>query len=335
MSPPSKFPPPGFNPNTTPPKKRGEIHRIEIQMNNPKAWYDRAGSLYQLQRYEEAIASYDKAIAIQPDYPDAWNNRGMALKMLQRYDQAVASFDRAVAIEPNYHRAWNNRGNCLSSMGRYEAAIVSYDRALALHPEGYELWHNKGETLAFLHRYEAAIACYRRALKIQPQSRETRALLDIALAQLTPPPPAPVVMESSVAQNSRLQACEAMVARYPQDAQAWADRGHALFELGAFQEAIASYDRAIALQPADATVWKYRARSLKRLHRYEAAIDSYEKALELQPQPPQRNRTEVLSPPPPPTPGQHRPSPRIRSFLYRVWQRLRRIGQGFHRWFRR
>ncbi|WP_231636852.1 tetratricopeptide repeat protein, partial [Planktothricoides sp. SR001] len=38
-----------------------------------------------LQRYSEAIESYEKALEIQPDYHEAWHNRGIALDNLQRY----------------------------------------------------------------------------------------------------------------------------------------------------------------------------------------------------------------------------------------------------------
>jgi len=42
-----------------------------------------------LSRYDEAIASYDKAIEIKPDDYEAWKNRGKALYQLSRYDEAI------------------------------------------------------------------------------------------------------------------------------------------------------------------------------------------------------------------------------------------------------
>ncbi|MBC6480420.1 MAG: tetratricopeptide repeat protein [Hormoscilla sp. GM7CHS1pb] len=32
-----------------------------------------------MQRYQEAIASYDKTLSIKADFPEAWNNRGGAM----------------------------------------------------------------------------------------------------------------------------------------------------------------------------------------------------------------------------------------------------------------
>ncbi len=40
-------------------------------------------------------ASYDKAIAIKPESPETWINRGIALTSLQRYQDAIASYNQS------------------------------------------------------------------------------------------------------------------------------------------------------------------------------------------------------------------------------------------------
>ncbi|MEL7244969.1 MAG: tetratricopeptide repeat protein, partial [Cyanobacteria bacterium J06573_2] len=40
-------------------------------------------------RYEDAIAAYDKVVMAAPDNAEAWINRGNALAALQRYGQAL------------------------------------------------------------------------------------------------------------------------------------------------------------------------------------------------------------------------------------------------------
>ena len=67
----------------------------------------------ELKRHEEALASYDKAIALKPDYAEAYNNRGNALKDLKRHEEALASYDKAIALKPDYAEAYNNRGAAL------------------------------------------------------------------------------------------------------------------------------------------------------------------------------------------------------------------------------
>src|SRR5581483_10662061 len=61
-----------------------------------------------LLRFDEALASYDKAIQLRPDFAVAHYNRGNALSDLKRPDEAVASYDKAIRIRPDHAEAHNN-----------------------------------------------------------------------------------------------------------------------------------------------------------------------------------------------------------------------------------
>src|SRR6516162_785155 len=95
------------------------------------AFNNRGNVLRELKRLEEALASYDKAIALKPDYTEAFNNRGLALQELNLLDDALASYDRALALKPDYADAFTNRGIALQELKRVEEALASFDRALA------------------------------------------------------------------------------------------------------------------------------------------------------------------------------------------------------------
>ncbi|WP_143288267.1 CHAT domain-containing protein, partial [Calothrix rhizosoleniae] len=133
-----------------------------------EAWYNRGVALGYLEKYEEAIASYDKAVEIKPDYDTAWNNRGSALFYLRRYEEAIASYDKAVEIKPDYDTAWINRGiaagnslsddpflSLMSNIARqnshlkqrgYGGKLASFKEGLKhcfqkTHPEGWGILH--------------------------------------------------------------------------------------------------------------------------------------------------------------------------------------------------
>src|SRR6185295_3901922 len=80
-----------------------------------------------------------------------------------RYDDAIASLDRAIALDASYADAWINRGNALRAQDRDGDALVAYARAMAIDPDAAFLrgtwlharmtvcdWDRIGEALALL-----------------------------------------------------------------------------------------------------------------------------------------------------------------------------------------
>ena len=91
--------------------------------------------LQDLGKLDEAVASYNKALAIKPDYADAHNNLGVALFRLRKMNEAIASYHKALAIAPDYAEAHNNLGNAFKALGKMDEAVASYRKALAIKPD--------------------------------------------------------------------------------------------------------------------------------------------------------------------------------------------------------
>ncbi len=90
-----------------------------------------------MQQYEEAIASYERAIQIKPNSPDAWTNRGIALEKLQRYEAAIASYDKALQIQADYPYAWYNKACYYALQGDSLVAIETLQKAINLDPNHF------------------------------------------------------------------------------------------------------------------------------------------------------------------------------------------------------
>jgi serine/threonine protein kinase len=157
---------------------------VKLQNKSSEDWFAEGNQLFDLQKYEEAISSYDKAIAIKPDKHEAWNNRGNSLDELQRYEEAIASYDKAIAINPDYHYAWCGRGVSLANLQKDEEAIASYDKVITIEPDDYEAWYNRGNSLDELQRYEEAIASYDKAIAINPDNHDAWNNRGVSLANL-------------------------------------------------------------------------------------------------------------------------------------------------------
>ena len=133
--------------------------------------FDQLGSaLFELERYEEALTSYDKVIKLNPDHSNAWTNKGATLNELERYEEALTSYDKAIELNPDNSNAWSNKGATFNNLERYEEALTSYDKAIELNSDDSGTWSNKGATLYNLERYEEALTSYDKAIELNSDS---------------------------------------------------------------------------------------------------------------------------------------------------------------------
>ena len=77
---------------------------------------------------------------------DAWSNTGLALGNLNKYEDAMEAFDKAIEINPQDSDAWYNKRLALTKLNKYDEAMKTYDKAIEIHPQdpialkGTEIW---------------------------------------------------------------------------------------------------------------------------------------------------------------------------------------------------
>ena len=142
---------------------------IDLDANYHPAWALRGNVLNNLERYEEALVSFDKAIELEHNNRFYWFLRGNLLNSIKRYEEALASFDMAIELDDNYQWAWGVRGIVLNSLKRYDEALKSLDRAIEIDINYHWAWLSRGWALDNLGRYEEALASYDRAIVLDEQ----------------------------------------------------------------------------------------------------------------------------------------------------------------------
>ena len=80
-----------------------KVFRFIQQTLSYKFWVQKGNALTKLERYEEAITSYDTTLTINPDNYEAWGNRGLTLYNLGKYEEAIVSYNKAIEINPDYY----------------------------------------------------------------------------------------------------------------------------------------------------------------------------------------------------------------------------------------
>lgn len=129
---------------------------------------NRAGTLIDLARYDDALDSFNQALALLPNHVMALDGRGVALARLGRHEEALASHQEATALDPDYAQAWCNAARAAVTLKRFDNALAAYDQALALHPGDAANHINRGAVLADLRRYEDALASIEHAITLAP-----------------------------------------------------------------------------------------------------------------------------------------------------------------------
>ena len=83
------------------------------------------------------IKCFDKVIELDSKNVDAWNNRGYALTTVEKFEQAVNYYDKALeiysrrfdstTIHPSIAKIWNNRGNAYANLLKYDRSENGYN----------------------------------------------------------------------------------------------------------------------------------------------------------------------------------------------------------------
>jgi len=70
-------------------------------------------------------------------YPGTWLEIGECLIELGRYNEALASFEKAMGYGPTNRHAWLFCGSALEKMGHNEEALKAYDKAIEPNPDDW------------------------------------------------------------------------------------------------------------------------------------------------------------------------------------------------------
>jgi tetratricopeptide (TPR) repeat protein len=96
---------------------------------------------FQQQKYDEAIANYEKAIKLQPRASAAYNMIGMAyrfkynqLRVPEFHQKEIAAFQKAVEIDPKNWVAMINLATDYYADGQKDKAVPLFKKALELNP---------------------------------------------------------------------------------------------------------------------------------------------------------------------------------------------------------
>ena len=159
-APPAPAPPP---PATPPPASSPPDQAREL--------FQRAWTLVEADRIDEALPLLDQALAFDPTLADAHNSRGICRS--RRGDEAGAEedFRACVGLDPRHAKGWTNLGVTLRRRGDPAQALDCYQRAIDADPAYSRSWQNRGWLRFVQGDLPAARADLDQALRLDPELR--------------------------------------------------------------------------------------------------------------------------------------------------------------------
>ena len=135
-------------------------------------WNSEGVILTDLRRHEEALACFKKSIALNQTWVNSWCNIGRCYRAMKQPSDAVVCYEKAITLDSRHAPPWTSKGNCLSDLARQEEALFCFEQALRIDANCWNAWSGKGEVLRKLGRRLDAIVCFEHALRLEPNRKD-------------------------------------------------------------------------------------------------------------------------------------------------------------------
>ena len=113
------------------------LNEQPITATNKLATLVNRGILYmRAEKFDAALADYDKALAMAPDNGTVLLNKGAALLSMSDYDRALETLTEAIEMNPaDVHSAYYNRALVREQLGDLNGAYLDLKKSLEFKPD--------------------------------------------------------------------------------------------------------------------------------------------------------------------------------------------------------
>lgn len=126
-------------------------------------------ALIQLDKIQEAIDCYQRAIKLRPDFHEAYYNLAVAESYQQNWQTAKAAFQQVLKLNPDHAESHYGLGKIAEQSEHFKAAAVHYWRAIQLNSSFAAAYFSMGETLLKLRDWDRALPICYRATQLNPE----------------------------------------------------------------------------------------------------------------------------------------------------------------------
>ena len=175
------------------------LRAIELNPNNKKAYNNLGSAYYSMGKIREAIESYEKLVSIDPHFAEAYYNLGIIYFNTGKTREAIASYKKAIQVNPRSADAYYNLGNAYYSLGNITDAIESFKRIIEIEPGYVKAYNNLGGMYMSMDMKTDALNIYKKALEIDPRNINAYNGLGVVYASMGRKKEARQLLEKAIA----------------------------------------------------------------------------------------------------------------------------------------
>jgi len=154
---------------------------VEWNPNDSLGWYYLGRTKYNENRFEEAIAAFERCLRLNPKDVKAADNLGLSYEGLNRTGEAVAAYRNAIAWQAEAPvknpGPFLNLGSLLADGDRLDEGLSNLLEAARLDPRDYRVHRQLGKAYTRLNQLEKAQAELEKAVELAPQNAPVHFML--------------------------------------------------------------------------------------------------------------------------------------------------------------
>ena len=132
---------------------------------------------------ESALEKISSLYLLFPDSDILNNNYGVILSKIDREDDAIIHFKKAIDLNNRYVSAYNNLGNLLSKKGNVEEALSLFKKAVKIDSSNEDILYSIALNLSSIQKYHESITYFNRIISLNNNNAE--ALNDLGTVYFT------------------------------------------------------------------------------------------------------------------------------------------------------
>ncbi len=164
-----------------PAAEKGVSKAVEWNPQDTLGWYYLGRTKYNENRFDEAVAAFQRCLKLDPKNVKAEDNLGLSYEGLNRTEDAIAAYKTALAWQADSPLKDPgpplDLGSLLVDSGRAAEALPYLTEAARLSPQDYRVHRQLGKAYANLERLESARAELEKASQLAPQNAPVHFML--------------------------------------------------------------------------------------------------------------------------------------------------------------